>query len=41
MSFKHLGMVKDGAEDTTSDKVKEWSVRRKIIHVKKNVVKPN
>lgn len=25
MSFKHLGMIKDGAEDTSSDKVKEWS----------------
>lgn len=25
MSFKHLGMVKDGTEDTSSDKVKAWS----------------
>lgn len=25
MSFKHLGEVKDGAEDTTSDKVKGWA----------------
>ena len=25
MSFKHLGEVKDGVEDTTSDKVKEWA----------------
>ncbi|HUS03864.1 MAG TPA: hypothetical protein VMY77_19120, partial [Chitinophagaceae bacterium] len=25
MSFKHLGEVKDGVEDTTSEKVKPWS----------------
>ena len=25
MSFKHLGEVKDGVEDTTSDRVKAWS----------------
>jgi len=25
MSFKHLGMIKDGVEDVTSDKVKEWN----------------
>ncbi len=25
MSFQHLGMVKDGQEDTTSDKVKSWA----------------
>jgi len=25
MSFKHLGEVKDGVEDTTSDKVSQWS----------------
>ena len=25
MSFKHLGEVKDGIEDTTSEKVKAWS----------------
>ena len=25
MSFKHLGMVKDGVEDFSSDKVKEWT----------------
>lgn len=25
MSFKHLGEVKNGVEDTTSDKVKEWN----------------
>ena len=25
MSFKHLGEVKDGVEDTTSEKVKEWA----------------
>lgn len=25
MSFEHLGEVKDGAEDTTSDRVKQWS----------------
>lgn len=25
MSIKHLGEVKDGVEDTTSDKVKEWA----------------
>lgn len=24
MSIEHLGFVKDGVEDTTSDKVKEW-----------------
>jgi|SRR6185369_82599 len=25
MSFKHLGIVKDGIEDVTSEKVKEWA----------------
>jgi len=25
MSFSHLGIVADGKEDTTSDKVKEWA----------------
>jgi len=25
MSFKHLGMVKDGVEDTSSEKVMEWA----------------
>ena len=25
MSFKHIGMVNDGVEDTESDKVKEWA----------------
>ena len=25
MSFKHLGVVKDGVEDTTSDEVKQWA----------------
>jgi hypothetical protein len=25
MSFKHLGMVKDGIEDVSSDKIKEWA----------------
>ncbi|MEO6720641.1 MAG: SRPBCC domain-containing protein [Ferruginibacter sp.] len=25
MSFKHLGMVKDGVEDTTSAETKEWA----------------
>jgi len=25
LSIKHLGMVKDGVEDLTSDKVKQWS----------------
>ena len=25
MSFKHLGEVIDGVEDTTSDKIKQWS----------------
>lgn len=25
MSFKHLGMIKDGVEDVSSDKVKEWN----------------
>lgn len=25
MSFRHLGMVKDGVEDTTSEKVKGWA----------------
>ena len=25
MSFEHLGMVKDGVEDTTSEKVKAWA----------------
>ncbi len=25
MSFEHLGEIKDGVEDTNSDKVKEWA----------------
>lgn len=25
MSFKHIGMINDGVEDTESDKVKEWA----------------
>jgi len=25
MSFKHLGEIKDGVEDTTSEKVKDWA----------------
>ena len=25
MSFEHLGMMKDGIEDTTSDAVKDWA----------------
>lgn len=25
MSFQHIGMVNDGVEDTTSDKVKDWA----------------
>ena len=25
MSFKHLGEVKDGLEDRSSDKIKEWA----------------
>jgi len=25
MSFKHLGMVKDGVEDLSSEQIKEWS----------------
>jgi Activator of Hsp90 ATPase homolog 1-like protein. len=25
MSFEHIGMVKDGVEDTDSEKVKEWA----------------
>jgi hypothetical protein len=25
MSFKHLGEIKDGVEDTTSEKVQEWA----------------
>jgi hypothetical protein len=25
MSFKHLGMIKDGVEDTESEEVKKWS----------------
>lgn len=25
MSFRHLGMVLDGVEDTTSEKVKDWA----------------
>lgn len=25
MSFRHLGMVNDGVEDTTSEKVKDWA----------------
>lgn len=25
MGFRHIGMIKDGVEDTTSDMVKEWA----------------
>ena len=25
MSFKHLGMIKDGTEDTESEEVKKWA----------------
>lgn len=25
MSFRHLGMLQDGVEDTTSEKVKDWA----------------
>ncbi len=25
MSFKHLGMVKNGVEDLSSEQIKEWS----------------
>jgi hypothetical protein len=31
MSFEHLGVVKDGIEDTESDSAKGWAGARKII----------
>ena len=34
MSFQHLGEVKDGVEDTTSDKVKPWSGAREEYRLK-------
>jgi hypothetical protein len=36
MSFKHLGAVKDGVEDTTSEKVKEWAGALENYTLKEN-----
>ncbi len=36
MSFKHLGEVKDGVEDTTSEKVKEWAGARENYTLKES-----
>ena len=36
MSFKHLGEVKDGVEDTTSEKVKEWAGATESYTLKEN-----
>jgi hypothetical protein len=35
MSFEHLGEVKDGVEDTESEKVKAWAGDMKIISFRK------
>lgn len=36
MSFEHLGELKDGVEDTTSDKVKQWSGSKENYILKEN-----
>ena len=36
MVFKHLGELKDGIEDTTSDKIKQWSGSLEEYHLKEN-----
>lgn len=36
MSIEHLGEVKDGVEDTTSDRVKAWAGARENYTLKKN-----
>ncbi len=36
MSFEHLGEVKDGVEDTTSDKVKGWAGSKENYTLKEN-----
>ena len=33
MTFQHLGMIKDGIEDTTSDEMKTWSGATESYHV--------
>ena len=33
MTFQHLGMIKDGIEDTTSDEMKAWSGATESYHV--------
>lgn len=35
MSIEHLGLVKDGVEDTTSDEVKQWAGARENYTLKK------
>ncbi|HEY0896754.1 MAG TPA: SRPBCC domain-containing protein [Sphingobacteriaceae bacterium] len=34
--FEHLGMVKDGHEDTTSDEVKGWAGAKEEYHLAEN-----
>ena len=41
MSFKHLGMVKNGVEDLNSEQIKEWPGAQKIIDLKLQKEKPN
>lgn len=36
MSIEHLGEVKDGVEDTTSDRVKAWAGARENYTLKRN-----
>ena len=36
MSFEHLGEIRDGNEDTTSEKVKEWAGAHENYTLKKN-----
>jgi hypothetical protein len=36
MAFKHLGMVKDGMEDTESEEVKKWSGAMETYKLEEN-----
>ena len=36
LSLEHLGVVKDGVEDTTSDEVKQWAGARENYTLREN-----
>ncbi len=38
MSFEHLGEVKDGVEDRSSEKIKEWQAQEKTTHLERQMV---